>query len=172
MLGLPPRSLRRVPALNNILMSQPDFHQEPYAVTGSGVIERQRELTRLLRTLLKVDNTQAGVGWESALRRSIRNANSGLQDFLSDSMKHNQHRRSSWLRNAPTLRVAKRVVVAVIGGTVTLIGIALIVLPGPAFIVIPIGLSILATEFLWAKRWLQKARELATPGKSKRTRDV
>ena len=86
-------------------------------------------------------------------------------------MKHNQHRRRSWLRNAPTLRVAKRVVIAVIGGTVTLIGIALIVLPGPAFIVIPIGLSILATEFLWAKRWLQKARELATPGKSKRTRD-
>ena len=86
-------------------------------------------------------------------------------------MKHNQHRRSAWLRNAPNLRVAKRIVVAVIGGTVTLIGIALIVLPGPAFIVIPIGLSILATEFLWAKRWLRKARELATPLKSNLTRD-
>jgi uncharacterized protein (TIGR02611 family) len=58
------------------------------------------------------------------------------------------------------LRVARRVVVALIGGTVTLIGIALIVLPGPAFIVIPIGLAILATEFLWAKRWLRKARQL------------
>jgi len=33
-------------------------------------------------------------------------------------------------------RLAKRIVVAVVGGTVTLIGIALIVLPGPAFIVI------------------------------------
>ena len=62
---------------------------------------------------------------------------------------------------APNLKVAKRVVVAVVGGTVTLVGIALIVLPGPAFVVIPIGLSILATEFLWARRWLQKARELA-----------
>ena len=59
-------------------------------------------------------------------------------------------------------RVAKRIVVVVIGGTVTLIGIALIVLPGPAFIVIPIGLSILATEFLWARRWLQKARQVVT----------
>jgi len=87
-------------------------------------------------------------------------------------MKHNQHRRSAWFRKVPNLRVAKRIVVAVIGGTVTLIGIALIVLPGPAFIVIPIGLSILATEFLWAKRWLQKARELATPLKSKLTRDA
>ena len=58
------------------------------------------------------------------------------------------------------LRVARRIAVAVIGGTVTLIGIALIVLPGPAFIVIPIGLAILATEFLWARRWLRKARQL------------
>ena len=58
-------------------------------------------------------------------------------------------------------RFAKRIVVAVVGGTVTLIGIALIVLPGPAFIVIPIGLSILATEFVWATGFLQKAREMA-----------
>jgi tellurite resistance protein TerC len=62
----------------------------------------------------------------------------------------------------PKLLVAKRIVVAVVGGTVTLIGVALIVLPGPAFVVIPIGLSILATEFLWAKRFLHKAREMAT----------
>ena len=66
-------------------------------------------------------------------------------------MKHDQH---------PTLRVAKRIVVAVIGGTVTLIGIALIVLPGPAFVVIPIGLSILATQFVWARRFLRKARQI------------
>ncbi|MEO8186204.1 MAG: PGPGW domain-containing protein [Burkholderiaceae bacterium] len=59
------------------------------------------------------------------------------------------------------LRFAKRIVVAVVGGTVTLIGIALIVLPGPAFIVIPIGLSILATEFVWARGFLNKAREMA-----------
>jgi len=77
-------------------------------------------------------------------------------------MNHDQHRWNSWLLNAPNLRVGKRIVVAVIGGTVTIIGIALIVLPGPAFIVIPIGLSILATEFLWAKRWLQKARQMVT----------
>jgi tellurite resistance protein TerC len=60
-----------------------------------------------------------------------------------------------------------RIVVGVIGGTVTLIGIALIVLPGPAFIVIPIGLSILATEFVWAKRWLAKARAMTSRFTSK-----
>ena len=69
-------------------------------------------------------------------------------------------------------RIAKRVVVAVIGGTVTLIGIALIVLPGPAFIVIPIGLSILATEFVWAKRWLRKTRQLVTSLGSMPPRDA
>jgi len=67
-------------------------------------------------------------------------------------MKPDKRRWNSWCLPVPNLRIAKRIVVAVIGGTVTLIGIALIVLPGPAFIVIPIGLSILATEFLWAKR--------------------
>lgn len=82
-------------------------------------------------------------------------------------MKRGQHRWKSWLRKAPTHRTAKRIVVAVMGGTVTLIGITLLVLPGPAFIVIPIGLSILATEFVWARRWLTKARQAATRVKKK-----
>jgi len=52
----------------------------------------------------------------------------------------------------------KRGVIAVVGGTVLALGIALIVLPGPAFLVIPAGLAILAIEFAWARRWLRKAR--------------
>lgn len=63
--------------------------------------------------------------------------------------------------------IAKRIVVAIVGGTITLIGIALLVLPGPAFIVIPIGLSILATEFYWARRWLRKVKSLAAKAMSK-----
>ncbi len=46
------------------------------------------------------------------------------------------------------------------GGTVLALGIAFIVLPGPAFLVIPAGLAILAMEFAWARRWLRKARGL------------
>ena len=61
------------------------------------------------------------------------------------------------LHDAPRV---KKVIVGVIGGTVLLIGICLIVLPGPAFLVIPVGLAILATEFMWARRWLQKSRAL------------
>jgi tellurite resistance protein TerC len=35
----------------------------------------------------------------------------------------------------------------------------MIVLPGPAVVVIPIGLAILATEFIWAKRILVTVQE-------------
>ena len=54
---------------------------------------------------------------------------------------------------------ARKFVVGVTGFTVLLVGICLLVLPGPAFIVIPAGLAILATEFIWARRWLRKAKQ-------------
>ena len=62
------------------------------------------------------------------------------------------------------LRHAYKFVVAVVGGSVVLVGIALLVLPGPAMLVIPLGLAILATEFLWARRWLKRARALLPNG--------
>jgi uncharacterized protein (TIGR02611 family) len=52
----------------------------------------------------------------------------------------------------------KRIIILVVGSTVLAIGIAMILLPGPAFIVIPAGLAILAVEFAWARRWLRSAR--------------
>jgi uncharacterized protein (TIGR02611 family) len=57
------------------------------------------------------------------------------------------------------VKAVRRVVVAVVGTTVLLGGLVLVVLPGPAFIVIPIGLGILAMEFAWARRWLTRARD-------------
>ena len=59
-----------------------------------------------------------------------------------------------------TLKQAKRLVVALVGVTIVGIGIAMIVLPGPAIIVIPVGLGVLATEFVWARKLLHdlKAR--------------
>jgi tellurite resistance protein TerC len=59
------------------------------------------------------------------------------------------------------LRVARKIVVAVIGTTIVLIGLALIILPGPAFVVIPVGLGILATEFVWARRVIRRGRVFA-----------
>ncbi|HJX97877.1 MAG TPA: PGPGW domain-containing protein [Chthoniobacterales bacterium] len=57
-------------------------------------------------------------------------------------------------------KTLRRVVVGVIGGTIVLIGIALLVLPGPAFIVIPLGFLILGSEFAWARRLLRRAKGL------------
>ena len=48
--------------------------------------------------------------------------------------------------------------IIVIGFTVLLIGIAMIVLPGPAIVIIPLGLAILGTEFIWARILLKKAK--------------
>lgn len=56
---------------------------------------------------------------------------------------------------------AKRITILVVGLSVVLVGVALLVLPGPAFVVIPIGLSILATEFFWARKLLNKFKEKA-----------
>ena len=58
-----------------------------------------------------------------------------------------------------TYRAARRIIVAIIGGTVVLVGIAMIVLPGPAVVVIPMGLAILGIEFAFARRWLRTLRE-------------
>jgi uncharacterized protein (TIGR02611 family) len=72
--------------------------------------------------------------------------------------------------NLENIKVVKRVIVSVVGATVLLIGVALLVLPGPAFIVIPIGLAILATEYAWARRWLRKVRRMASDVVSGRDR--
>jgi hypothetical protein len=65
------------------------------------------------------------------------------------------------------IRYARRLMIAIVGMTVLLFGLALTVLPGPAFVVIPIGLAILATEFAWARRWLKILQESAETGVDK-----
>jgi hypothetical protein len=69
----------------------------------------------------------------------------------------------------PTIR---KVVVAVMGGTVLLVGAALLVLPGPAAIVIPIGLVILATEFAWARRVLHRGKTAVGKARRGKWRDL
>jgi uncharacterized protein (TIGR02611 family) len=54
-----------------------------------------------------------------------------------------------------------RIGFAIVGATVTLAGITMLVTPGPAFVVIPIGLAMLALEFAWAERLLDRALDQA-----------
>jgi uncharacterized protein (TIGR02611 family) len=53
---------------------------------------------------------------------------------------------------------ARRVIIFIVGVSVLVVGGAMIILPGPAFVVIPLGLAILATEFAWARCLLHKVK--------------
>jgi hypothetical protein len=64
----------------------------------------------------------------------------------------------------------RRFVVGLIGGTVVLLGVVMIVLPGPALLVIPLGLAILGTEFAWARRLVRKARGYLPKGLKNRSK--
>lgn len=55
-------------------------------------------------------------------------------------------------------KLARRIVIGVVGGTVVLVGVVMLVTPGPALIVIPTGLAILAVEFAWARHWLNRLK--------------
>lgn len=59
------------------------------------------------------------------------------------------------------LKPIRQIVIFVLGMSVLAVGIAMIVLPGPATVLIPAGLAILATEFVWAARWLKYLKNRA-----------
>ncbi len=69
---------------------------------------------------------------------------------------------------AMSLPAIRRIVVTVIGFSVLCVGVAMIVLPGPAVVVIPLGLAILASEYAWARNLLQrlKSRTMRLIGRS------
>ena len=58
-----------------------------------------------------------------------------------------------------TFRMGRKIVIGALGGSVVLVGVAMLVLPGPAIVVIPAGLAILGAEFAWARHLLRVARE-------------
>lgn len=57
------------------------------------------------------------------------------------------------------IRHSKRLVIAIVGIVVSLIGIVMLAYPGPGILVIFAGLAILATEFDFAQGALDKARD-------------
>lgn len=57
-----------------------------------------------------------------------------------------------------TYRTARRIVIAVIGTTVVLLGVAMLVLPGPGILTIILGLMLLGIEFAFARRWLVRIK--------------
>jgi uncharacterized protein (TIGR02611 family) len=55
-------------------------------------------------------------------------------------------------------RSGKRIAVTVVGFAVLLAGIVMMVTPGPGVLVILVGLAILASEWAWAERALDRAK--------------
>ena len=58
-------------------------------------------------------------------------------------------------------RLVRRVVVTALGIAVLCVGVVLLVLPGPGFLVIALGFFVLATEYDWARRRFDAARHKA-----------
>src|SRR5262245_3391282 len=85
----------------------------------------------------------------SNLRRAPFHS-SRICDYTSPSMFDKLRNRLSELG----ARQIKRAVILVVGATVLLIGVAMLVLPGPGLLVLLGGLAILGVEFEWARRWL------------------
>lgn len=92
--------------------------------------------------------------------QSASHGNKRSTDGLHGRVSEQWHKLRHWLRLDDLSPRVRRIVVGMVGGTLLLVGLAMIVLPGPAFIVIPLALGLLGTEFVWAKRCVQKARTL------------
>ena len=84
---------------------------------------------------------------------------------------HNVHQRMQkvrhWLRLDKMPKMVRIAVVSVVGGVFLVGGVVMIVTPGPAFVLIPAGLAMLALEFQWAERLLLRALAYAQRARDK-----
>ena len=64
----------------------------------------------------------------------------------------------SWVYQQPSGARIWRVGIALAGLVVTVVGVLLLALPGPGWLIIFAGLAIWATEFAWAKSLLKSVR--------------
>ena len=92
-------------------------------------------------------------GARTAARRESHPEPSRLRELIEKLEDRREHHREHG--------TLYRVAFAVAGFTVLLGGIAMLLLPGPALLVIPIGLAMLALEFAWAEEMLETAVEKA-----------
>ena len=77
------------------------------------------------------------------------------------------HSPREWMR--VIARNSKRMAIFVVGVVLLAAGLVMLVVPGPGLLVIIAGLAVLATEFAWAERLLDTAKEQATKAKDKAT---
>ncbi|MET1256194.1 PGPGW domain-containing protein [Aliikangiella sp. GXAS 311] len=61
----------------------------------------------------------------------------------------------------------RKIIITIVGLFITLVGVVLFILPGPAFLLIPVGLAILALEYPWARKWLRQFQRWMTAAAQK-----
>jgi uncharacterized protein (TIGR02611 family) len=66
------------------------------------------------------------------------------------------------IKRNPALALAYRFAVGIVGGLIVVLGLALVPLPGPGWLIVFLGLGVLATEFTWAERLLDFGRRTLT----------
>jgi uncharacterized protein (TIGR02611 family) len=66
-----------------------------------------------------------------------------------------------WIKKTKAGRFFWRVVIGIVGGTITVLGAIALVGPGPGILIVIAGLGILATEFAWASRVMVHTRTYA-----------
>jgi uncharacterized protein (TIGR02611 family) len=67
----------------------------------------------------------------------------------------------TWIKKTKAGRLFWRVVIGIVGGTVTALGAIALVGPGPGILIVLAGIGILATEFAWAARVMVRTRTYA-----------
>ena len=77
----------------------------------------------------------------------------GLLDEVADRLGFRAR-----LKRNPALALAYRIAIALVGTAIAVLGLALVPLPGPGWLIVFAGLALLATEFVWAERLLHFAR--------------
>lgn len=60
------------------------------------------------------------------------------------------------------MQIIRKLSITVFGGLLLLLGVIMIALPGPAILIIPLALTILALEYQWAKRYLKTSQQMLT----------
>jgi uncharacterized protein (TIGR02611 family) len=63
------------------------------------------------------------------------------------------------IRQRPAAYRIYRIIIGILGGAIVVGGLVLVPLPGPGWVIVFVGLALLATEFVWAQRLEQFARD-------------
>ena len=58
-------------------------------------------------------------------------------------------------------RSSKRIAVTAVGGALVVVGLAMLVLPGPGIVVVVLGFAVLGTEYVWAATALERTKAIA-----------